>query len=250
MQRVEITARGDVQKVGFRDAVQRAARKLGLSGTVQNVEPYDVRIVAEGEEAALKEFVKAIDIQDGPIRVQELDVSWAPATGEFQYFKILRGDWQEELGERFDTAVVLLHRSIELGEQNLMVSKENLSVGKMMLEKQDRMLEKQDRMLEKQDRMLDKQDRMLDKQDRMLEKQDQMIEKQDQMIDKQDQMIDKQDQMIDKQDQMIEKQDETLGEIRGMRSDLQEYMEKRLSRIEGEIVEIKRSIRELGGSCA
>ncbi len=191
MQRVEITARGDVQKVGFRDAVQRAARKLGLSGTVQNVEPYDVRIVAEGEEAALKEFVKAIDIQDGPIRVQELDVSWAPATGEFQYFKILRGDWQEELGERFDTAVVLLHRSIELGEQNLMVSKESLAVGKMMLEKQDQMIEKQDRMLEKQD--------------------------------------------------------ETLGEIRGMRSDLQEYMEKRLSRIEEEIVEIKRSIRELGG---
>ncbi|HPC90619.1 MAG TPA: acylphosphatase [Methanothrix sp.] len=191
MQRVEITARGDVQKVGFRDAVQRAARKLGLSGTVQNVEPYDVRIVAEGEEAALKEFVKAIDIQDRPIRVQELDVSWAPATGEFQYFKILRGDWQEELGERFDTAVVLLHRSIELGEQNLMVSKESLAVGKMMLEKQDQMIEKQDRMLEKQD--------------------------------------------------------ETLGEIRGMRSDLQEYMEKRLSRIEEEIVEIKRSIRELGG---
>ena len=161
MQRVEITARGDVQRVGFRDAVQKAARELGLSGTVQNVEPYDVRIVAEGEEAALKEFVKAINIQDGPIRVQELDVSWAPAPGEFQYFKILRGDWQEELGERFDTAVVLLHRSIELGEQNLMVSKENLAVGKMMLEKQDQMIEKQDRMLDKQDQMLEKQDETL-----------------------------------------------------------------------------------------
>jgi len=63
-------------------------------------------------------------------------------------------------------------------------------------------------------------------------------------------MLEKQDRMLDKQDQMLEKQDETLGEIRGMRSDLQEYMEKRLSRIEEEIVEIKRSIRELGGSCA
>ena len=208
MQRVEITARGDVQKVGFRDAVQRAARKLGLSGTVQNVEPYDVRIVAEGEEAALKEFVKAINIQDGPIRVQELDVSWAPATGEFQYFKILRGDWQEELGERFDTAVVLLHRSIELGEQNLMVSKESLRVSKESL----------------------------------------MVSKENLSVGKM--MLEKQDRMLDKQDQMLEKQDETLGEIRGMRSDLQEYMEKRLSRIEGEIVEIKRSIRELGGSCA
>ncbi|NMC10579.1 MAG: acylphosphatase [Methanothrix sp.] len=200
MQRVEIIARGDVQRVGFRDAVQRIARNLGLCGTVQNLEPYDVRIVAEGDEAALKEFVKAIDIQDGPIRVQALDVNWAAATGEFQYFKILRGDWQEELGERFDVAVGLLHRSIEVGEQslmvskeNLMVSKENLSIGKMMLEKQDKMLEKQDRMLEKQD--------------------------------------------------------ETLGEIRGMRLDLREYTDRRLLRIEEDIVEIKRSIRELGGSC-
>ena len=53
--REEIIARGDVQQVGFRDAVQ-------------NLEPYDVKIVAEGEEAALLEFVKAIIIQDGPIR--------------------------------------------------------------------------------------------------------------------------------------------------------------------------------------
>jgi len=214
MIRVEIIAGGDVQRVGFRDAVWKIARNLGLSGTVQNLEPYDVSIVAEGEEDALKEFLKAINIQDGPIRVQKLKVNWSAATGEFLYFKILRGDWQEELGERFDVAVGLLHRGIEVGEQNLMVSKENLmvskenlSIGKMMLEKQDKMLEKQDKMIEKQDGMLEKQDRT------------------------------------------IETQDETLDEIRGMRSDLHESANKRLARIEEEIVEIKRSIRELGGSC-
>jgi len=213
MLRAEIIAKGDVQKVGFRDAVQKIARNLGLSGTVQNLEPYDVKIVAEGEEAALLEFVKAIKIQDGPIRVQALETNWSAATGEFQYFKILRGDWQEELGERFDVAVGLLHRSIELGEENLkvrkenlMVSKENLSVGKMMLEKQDKMLEKQDKMLEKQDKMLEK------------------------------------------QDMMLEKQDETIGEIRGMRSDLHDHLERRFARIEEDIVEIKRTIKEMGGS--
>lgn len=207
MIRVEIITGGDVQRVGFRDAVWKIARNLGLSGTVQNLEPYDVSIVAEGEEAALKEFVKAIDIQDGPIRVQTLKANWSAATCEFPYFKILRGDWQEELGERFDVAVGLLHRGIEVGEQNLMVSKENLivskenlSIGKMMLEKQDKMLGKLDGMLEKQDRML-------------------------------------------------ETQDETLDEIRGMRSDLHENANTRLARIEEDIVEIKRSIRELGGSC-
>ncbi|ABK14737.1 acylphosphatase [Methanothrix thermoacetophila] len=228
MLRVEIIAKGDVQRVGYRDAVQNIARKLRLSGTVENVEPYDVRIVAEGEEDALKEFLRAINIQERPIRVEELQVRWADATGEFQYFRILRGDWQEELGERFDVAIRYLHRSIELGEQNLAVSKEtlavskeNLSIGRMMLEKQDQMLEKQDRMLEKQDAMLEKQDQMLEKQDQMLEK----------------------------QDAMLEKQDETIEELRGMRSDLREHMDKRFARIENEIAEIKRAIRELGGSC-
>ncbi|MEM0499299.1 MAG: acylphosphatase, partial [Methanothrix sp.] len=133
MLRVEIVAKGDVQRVGYRDAVQSIARRLGISGIVQNVEPYDVRIIAEGEESALKEFVRAINIQDRPIRVEELEVKWSAATGEFQYFRILRGDWQEELGERFDVAIRLLHRSIELGEQNLAVSKENLAVSKETL---------------------------------------------------------------------------------------------------------------------
>jgi len=243
MRRVEIVAKGDVQRVGYRDAVQNIARKLRISGIVQNVEPYDVRIVAEGEEAALKEFVKAVNIQERPIRVEELEVRWADATGEFQYFRILRGDWQEELGERFDVAIRYLHRSVELGEQNLAVGRENLSIGRMMLEKQDAMLEKQDRMLEKQDAMLEKQDRMLEKQDAMLEKQDRMLEKQDAMLEKQDRML-------EKQDLMIEKQDETVEELRGVRSDLKDHMEKRFARIEGEIAEIKRAIRELGGSCA
>jgi hypothetical protein len=86
--------------------------------------------VTEGEEDSLKEFVKALRVEKGPIQVRDLEVRWEKATGEFPYFKILRGDWQEELGERFDVAVGLLYRSAELGE-------ENLAIGKMMLDKQD-----------------------------------------------------------------------------------------------------------------
>ena len=124
--------------------VQRIGRNLALSGTVQNQEPYDVRIATEGEEEALQEFVEALRIKEGPIQVRQLVVRWASATGEFPYFMIIRGDWQEELGERFDVAVGLLHRSIVLGEENLTVSKENLTVSRMMLDKQDQMLDKQD----------------------------------------------------------------------------------------------------------
>ena len=154
MQRAEIIAKGNVQKVGFRDTVQRIARDLGLSGTVKNQEPYDVAIVAEGEKDALDKFITELKVERGAIKVQVLEVHWREATGEFPYFKILRGDWQEEMGERFDVAVGILHT---------------------MLEKQDATLEKQDTMIEKQDTMIEKQDTMIEKQDVMIEKQDASI---------------------------------------------------------------------------
>ena len=192
MKRVEIIASGDVQKVGFRDVIQKIGRDLGLSGTVENREPYDVRIVAEGEEDGLKEFIEALKIKRGPIHVRELEVSWSEATGEFPYFKILRGDWQDELGERFDVAVGLLYRSIEIGEENLALGRENLAVSKENLAIGKKMLEKQDT--------------------------------------------------------MIERQDETIGEIRAMRSDFQDHMEKRFTKIEGEIAEIKAAIADIKGN--
>ena len=165
MQRVEIIASGRVQRVGFRDLVEKIAQDLGLSGTVENQKPYDVRIVAEGEEEALQAFVEGLKVERGQIRVRDLKVRWSEATGEFPYFQILRGDWQEELGERFDVAVGLLYRSIEIGEENLAlgrenvaigrenlalgrenvaVGRENLAIGRMMLDKQDQMLDKQE----------------------------------------------------------------------------------------------------------
>ena len=49
--RAVITASGEVQRVGYRDVVERAARKMKLTGFVENIRPYDVRIVCEGNKA-------------------------------------------------------------------------------------------------------------------------------------------------------------------------------------------------------
>ncbi|HOO52738.1 MAG TPA: acylphosphatase [Methanothrix sp.] len=87
MQRVVIVAHGDVQRVGFRDAVQKMGRDLGLSGTVENQEPYDVAIVAEGDEATIQAFIAGLRIQKGPIQVHDLEVRWEKATGEFPYLR-------------------------------------------------------------------------------------------------------------------------------------------------------------------
>ena len=148
MQRAMITAKGDVQRVGYRDRVLKIARDLEIAGCVQNIEPYDVRMIAEGDEKRLKQFIEAIKIGRYPIFVKELDVEWGDATGEFEYFKVIRGDWREELAERFDVAGALLYRNVELGEksiklseENIKLGKENIAIGRHMLEKQDTMIE-------------------------------------------------------------------------------------------------------------
>ena len=162
MQRAMITAKGDVQRVGYRNTVQKIARDLEITGCIQNIEPYDVRMIAEGDEKRLKQFIEAIKTERYPIFVKELDVEWGDATSEFEYFKIIRGDWKEELSERFDVAGALLYRSvelsernvelsernvelsersIELGEKNIKLGEENIAIGRHMLEKQDTMIE-------------------------------------------------------------------------------------------------------------
>ena len=158
MKRARIIVKGRVQRVGYRDEVEEIARRLGIKGFVENIKPYDIRIVTEGEDEAISEFIERIKIRRFPIDVESVEVSFEDFKGEFEYFEIKRGDWQEELGERLDTAGKLLYRSVELaersvelseravelsarsvelGERSVELGEESVSIGKRMLEKQD-----------------------------------------------------------------------------------------------------------------
>jgi len=138
----------EVQRVGYRDAVEKIARKLNIRGFVENLKPYDVRIVAEGEDANISKFIEQIKIKKFPIDVESTEVGFEPYKGEFEYFEIKRGDWHEELLERLDTAGTLLYKSVELGEKSVALGEksvalgeESISIGKKMLEKQDATIE-------------------------------------------------------------------------------------------------------------
>lgn len=134
MKRVVIIAKGEVQRVGYRDEVERIARKLGLTGYVENLKPYDVMIVAEGDEERLKQFIELVKIQKFPIFVENLEVTWQEATGEFSFFEIRRGDWTEELFERLDTAGRLLYRNVELSEKAVELGEKNLKLSERAVE--------------------------------------------------------------------------------------------------------------------
>jgi len=109
IKRTVLQATGEVQKVGYRDFVQKVARKLGLVGYVENMRDGSVQIVCEGEESVVEEFKAAIKVKYKFIDVQDLRiVETSEPTGEFEYFDITRGEMAEELGERLDVSILYL----------------------------------------------------------------------------------------------------------------------------------------------
>jgi acylphosphatase len=91
IRRLDATARGRVQGVGFRMHVADAADRAGVVGWVANEGRDSVRCVAEGPEAALAELLEAV--RNGPpgARVDRVDESWTAATGTFSSFSIRAG---------------------------------------------------------------------------------------------------------------------------------------------------------------
>ena len=108
MKRTIIIAKGKVQKVGYRDFVQDNARELGITGYVENLEDGNVKVVCEGEEAEINEFIKGIKVKKDFIEVVETSVKYEAPTGEFKVFKIKYGEVVEELGDRMGAALLYL----------------------------------------------------------------------------------------------------------------------------------------------
>ena len=192
MERSVILVSGRVQKVGYRSKVIALAQEMGITGWVGNLPDGRVKVVAEGDAAALDRFASALKVKNALIDVSDVEVGRQDATGEFEAFSkhVDRG----ETDSRLD-------RSAELLKELIDVTRSGFSdLGQKM--------------------------------DRMLDKQDIMIDKQDETIAAIKGIDSKMDRMLDKQDQMLDKQDETTGEVRGLRTDMKGNIDMRLERIE------------------
>ncbi|MFH0855735.1 MAG: acylphosphatase [Candidatus Omnitrophota bacterium] len=78
---------GQVQGIGFRFAVERIAEELGALGWVSNLSDGRVELVVEANEDTLKSFLSQINNIFSRY-IQDIDVSWLPATGEFKDFGV------------------------------------------------------------------------------------------------------------------------------------------------------------------
>ncbi len=86
--RLEATVHGRVQGVSFRYYTRLEAQRLHLMGWAANHQDGTVRVVAEGPEAALQEFMTYLHQGPAMAHVARVDVTWSEATGEFPQFSV------------------------------------------------------------------------------------------------------------------------------------------------------------------
>lgn len=80
---------GVVQGVGFRYFVRNIAKEMGVKGYVRNLPDGTVEVVAEGDEATLMEFLKAIEKGPPLAEVTHVRYQIEDREGGFKDFEIL-----------------------------------------------------------------------------------------------------------------------------------------------------------------
>ena len=88
--RIVAKAIGRVQGVGYRAFCADEAMRLNVDGFAKNLaDPRAVQVVAEGDEATLRQFVARL--REGPpfAAVDDVEYRWEDPTGEFVGFEVV-----------------------------------------------------------------------------------------------------------------------------------------------------------------
>lgn len=117
MKRLRAFVSGKVQMADHRARVVNLANFLGLVGFVQNLPDGRVKVVAEGEESVLVRFLEYLWINDPLIDVQDIEVDYTNAPGDFLRFEKMVGNGETDQG--LDKAAELLSELIVVNKQIL-----------------------------------------------------------------------------------------------------------------------------------
>ena len=88
MKEIECIVTGRVQLVLYRDFAQRRAWKHNLAGFVKNLPDGSVQVIAQGDEATLKQYVEELEKGSMFSRVENVSVSWRESTKDYDGFSI------------------------------------------------------------------------------------------------------------------------------------------------------------------
>jgi len=81
---------GFVQGVGFRQAVKRKARFLGLTGWVKNLPDGSVEAMFSGPKKNIEEAIRFCKAGPFLSEVKDIDIKWIDKKTDFNAFEIVR----------------------------------------------------------------------------------------------------------------------------------------------------------------
>jgi acylphosphatase len=110
MRRLTALISGKVQQVGYRSRVATTAKALDLKGYVKNLPDGRVLVAAEGSDADLERFCRALWMEDSLIRVEKIETEFSETVGAWDEFYRIAGDGETD--SRLDTAVSCLKELI------------------------------------------------------------------------------------------------------------------------------------------
>ena len=84
----ELIITGVVHGVGYRYFCYTKAKELGIIGWVSNQHDGSVRSWAEGDRAAIDEFIVELKLGPAASSVRDVVVKWYDFTGEYSSFNI------------------------------------------------------------------------------------------------------------------------------------------------------------------
>lgn len=86
--RANITVKGKVQGVYFRQNAQRICNEYGITGWVKNVEDGSVEATLEGNKNSVEDAISWFRVGPPNAHVERIELSYDTYSGEFQDFKI------------------------------------------------------------------------------------------------------------------------------------------------------------------
>jgi acylphosphatase len=86
--RADVRVTGRVQGVWFRQSTKNTADQYGVTGWCRNNPDGSVEAIFEGEESAVKSAVSWCETGPEFAHVDNLQVEWGNASGEFSRFEI------------------------------------------------------------------------------------------------------------------------------------------------------------------
>ncbi len=107
--RAVIRISGDVQNVGYRITIHRAAFELDLVGHARNLEDGTVEVVVEGPKNDIERLAQKINIRRFPTKVEDIDITYSKPTSEFSRFTVIRDErFDGDLSGKLDLGLVYI----------------------------------------------------------------------------------------------------------------------------------------------